>query len=129
MGQAGNSENQGDALMENHRFWLAIALVLTMAVIIAIPTLYQSYNNAQLLAGIFSGWIATAVGFYFMHESTTQAQQQAKALAGDASEARKESIQSNKKTTILAQQLEATLTEYQAAVNELEKLKQKIDQL
>lgn len=115
--------------MENHRFWLAIALVLTMAVIIAIPTLYQSYNNAQLLAGIFSGWIATAVGFYFMHESTTQAQQQAKALAGDASEARKESIQSNKKTTILAQQLEATLTEYQAAVNELEKLKQKIDQL
>jgi len=54
-------------------FWIALLLILSFMAILVIPVASGDYQEAKDLAGIFSGWIAAIIGFYFMQGQTQQA--------------------------------------------------------
>lgn len=60
---------------------------------------YKNYDNAGDLAAIFSGWITSVVGFYFLQQNTEKAQQQTTIAAKDAAEARK-AVSDSAKTSV-----------------------------
>ena len=53
-------------------FWIALVLILSFMAILLIPVSAGNYQDAKDLAGIFSGWIAAIIGFYFMQGQTQQ---------------------------------------------------------
>jgi len=82
-------EEENDCDRENHRYHIAALLIGGLIFIISIPVCYKNYENAGDLAAIFSGWITSVVGFYFLQQNTEKAQQQTTIAAKDAAEARK----------------------------------------
>jgi len=60
-------------LIRWHGFWIALLLILSFMAILVIPVATGDYQEAKDLAGIFSGWIAAIIGFYFMQGQTQQA--------------------------------------------------------
>jgi len=60
-------------LVRWHGFWIALLLILSFMAILVIPVASGDYQEAKDLAGIFSGWIAAIIGFYFMQGQTQQA--------------------------------------------------------
>lgn len=83
-------DEENDGARENHRYYIAFLLILGLLVIVVIPVINKNYDNAADLAAIFSGWITSVVGFYFLQQNTEKAQQQTTIAAKDAAEARKE---------------------------------------
>lgn len=53
-------------------FWIAVMLILGFLILIGIPVMRNDIESATGLTGIFSGWIAAIIGFYFMRNQTLQ---------------------------------------------------------
>ena len=68
-------------LRSDAKFWVAIALILGMLIILVIAAAQEQYTQTTQLAAIFSGWITSIVAFYFYTQSNTQLQSQAKTSA------------------------------------------------
>jgi len=83
-------DEEKDCDRENHRYHVALLLIGGLIFTILIPVAYKNYGDAGDLAAIFSGWIGSVVGFYFLQQNTEKAQQQTTIAAKDAAEARKE---------------------------------------
>ena len=92
-----DEEKDGDR--ENHRYHIAFLLIGGLIIILVIPVLYKNYESAGDLAAIFSGWITSVVGFYFLQQNTEKAQQQTTIAAKDAAEARK-AVADSAKTSV-----------------------------
>ena len=70
---------QSDATDRNgSRFYIALALIVGMLIILVISVAQAQYTQTTQLAAIFSGWITTIVAFYFYGQSNAQAQTQLK---------------------------------------------------
>lgn len=81
---------------ENHRYHVAVLLIGGLLLIILFPVLFKNYDSAADLAAIFSGWITSVVGFYFLQQNTDKAQQQTTIAVKDAAEAMKEVASASK---------------------------------
>jgi hypothetical protein len=66
---------------DKSRFWIALALIVGMLIILVISVAQAQYTQTEQLAAIFSGWITSIVAFYFYGQSNAQAQAQIKTLA------------------------------------------------
>ncbi len=107
-----------DASTENHRFLIALSLLSGMILIILLPVYYQKYDNAQDLAAIFSGWMTSVVGFYFLQQNTDKAQQQTKFASEEAAKARIEATDAAKKTVGLVSDSEYGITSFKIKLEE-----------
>ena len=85
-----------DCNRENHRYRIALLLLVGLITLLLIPVLYKNYDSAFDLAAIFSGWITSIVGFYFLQQNTEKAQQQTVVATKNAAEARKEAMSAAK---------------------------------
>ena len=101
-------DEENDSDRENHRYRIAFLLILGLLIIVVIPVINKNYDNAADLAAIFSGWITSVVGFYFLQQNTEKAQQQTTIAAKDAAEARKEVAGAAKKQVNLASHASTT---------------------
>lgn len=61
---------------ELYRFCLATILISGFLILICIAMI-GGYADPNILAGIFSGWIAAVIGFYFIQQGAERAQEQA----------------------------------------------------
>ena len=68
------STDQPLPLKDDSRFWIALAIILGMLVVLIIAVAQAQYTSAQQLAAIFSGWITSIIAFYFLSQTNTQAQ-------------------------------------------------------
>jgi amino acid permease len=66
---------------DRSRFWIALAIIVGMLIILVISVAQAQYTQTEQLAAIFSGWITSIVAFYFYGQSNAQAQTQVKTLA------------------------------------------------
>ena len=66
---------------DRSRFWIALALIVGMLIILVISVAQAQYTQTEQLAAIFSGWITSIVAFYFYGQSNAQAQSQVKTMA------------------------------------------------
>jgi hypothetical protein len=66
---------------DRSRFWIALAIIVGMLIILVISVAQAQYTQTEQLAAIFSGWITSIVAFYFYGQSNAQAQAQNKTLA------------------------------------------------
>lgn len=107
-----------EASTEGHRFYIALVILIGMILIIAIPVLYEQYDSAKDLAAIFSGWMTSVVGFYFLQQNTEKAQQQTKIATEEASQARREATDAARKTASLVGTTELTIAEYKKRFEE-----------
>jgi predicted tellurium resistance membrane protein TerC len=75
--------------MEAKRFGVAFTIILGMIIILIITVLQREHQQTLQLAAIFSGWVTSIIAFYFLDQTTTQAQEQTK-LHIQAEEEKKE---------------------------------------
>jgi septin family protein len=66
-----------NVIKEKHRFCLSALLIGGFLVLVGI-SVYQSPPDPLVLSGIFSGWIVSIIGFYFLQQNVETAQGQAK---------------------------------------------------
>jgi uncharacterized protein HemX len=118
-GDAG-AEKPSDAT-ETHRFYIALAIILGMVIIIFVPTAQASYSSAKDLAAIFSGWITAVVGFYFLQQSTERAQQQTQQATTESANARKDAASAAKKLTSLTGAYDSALDSFRETVEKHKK--------
>ena len=111
-------DEENDCDRENHRYRIAFLLILGLLIIVVIPVINKNYDNAADLAAIFSGWITSVVGFYFLQQNTEKAQQQTTIAAKDAAEARKEVADSAKTSVNLVGVNEVTSFEWKKKFEE-----------
>lgn len=90
------TREENDCDRENHRYYIAFLLIGGLIFLLFFPVAYKNYDKAGDLAAIFSGWIGSVVGFYFLQQNTEKAQQQTTIAVKDAAEARKEVADSAK---------------------------------
>jgi len=90
------TDEENDCDRENHRYHVAVLLIGGMLVLLFFPVVCENYDNAGELAAIFSGWIGSVMGFYFLQQNTEKAQQQTTIAVKDAAEARKEVASASK---------------------------------
>ncbi len=79
------------------RFYIALALIVGMLIILVISVAQAQYTQTTQLAAIFSGWITTIVAFYFYGQSSAQAQNQLKAATQTAANSEQRAIQAEGK--------------------------------
>ena len=60
------------------RFFIALALIVGLLIILIISVVQGQYTQTTQLAAIFSGWITSIIAFYFYGQSNAQAQSQIK---------------------------------------------------
>ena len=65
-----------NAQTEKFRFYLAMVLIMGFLILIGL-SLLGGYTDPLVLAGIFSGWIAAVMGFYFIQQGADKAHAQA----------------------------------------------------
>lgn len=111
-------DEENDCDRENHRYHIAFLLISGLIVLLLIPVLYKNYDSAGDLAAIFSGWITSVVGFYFLQQNTEKAQQQTTIAAKDAAEARKEVASVSKTQVNLASHASTTSFEWKKMFEE-----------
>jgi len=111
-------DEENDCDREKHRYHIALLLLGGLIAILLIPVFYKNYDNATDLAAIFSGWITSVVGFYFLQQNTEKAQQQTTIAAKDAAEARKDVVSAAKTATALVDVNEVTSFEWKKKFEE-----------
>lgn len=77
-----DSENATDGY--GSRFFIALALIVGLLIILVISVVQAQYTQTTQLAAIFSGWITSIVAFYFYGQSNAQAQSQIKTVTQSA---------------------------------------------
>ncbi len=93
-------------------------LIGGLLLIILFPVLFKNYDSAADLEAIFSGWITSVVGFYFLQQNTEKAQQQTTIATKNAAEARKEVVGAAKTTAALVDVNEVILFEWKKKFEE-----------
>lgn len=79
------------------RFYIALALIVGMLIILVISVAQAQYSQTTQLAAIFSGWITTIVAFYFYGQSNAQAQNQLKTATQSAANSEQRAIKAEGK--------------------------------
>jgi hypothetical protein len=67
-----------NTIKNDSKFWIAATIILGMMIILTITVLEGQFSQTQQLAGIFSGWVTSIIAFYFLGQTTQQAQSQIK---------------------------------------------------
>jgi hypothetical protein len=73
-GAAEGTEKKSDCHVELFRFIIAAILICGFLIILGISVLTK-YPDPLVLSGIFSGWIVSILGFYFMQQNVDKANQ------------------------------------------------------
>lgn len=79
------------------RFWIALALIVGMLIILVISVAESQFTQTTQLAAIFSGWITSIVAFYFYGQSNAQAQTQIKTATITAANSEQRANQAERK--------------------------------
>ena len=91
-------KTESDATDSNgSRFYIALALIVGMLIILVISVAQAQYTQTTQLAAIFSGWITTIVAFYFYGQSNAQAQTQLKEAAQTVADSEQRANQAERK--------------------------------
>jgi len=79
------------------RFFIALALIVGLLIILIISVVQAQYTQTTQLAAIFSGWITSVVAFYFYGQANAQAQSQIKTVTQTAANSENRANQAERK--------------------------------